>query len=228
MTIVRRVLTTLLIASGICGIVLLRRLYIYPGHHLPLTELLGAAGAFLLSAPAVWIKRGSKLYGALSLSVPCIGSGVVALLLWINLVVHWDLSGSLSAWYAFDWIRSAGCGRTYDGYLSAGGGWPRSRFEPGVHVRCEVYVYDDRRDLRNTGNFVEPIVLSRRTIRLRPRPLLPPRQILQPGHGKIHVPRSAGWKDLRSKVAAQVPLRKWRPRESYRSTRSYRRGGVCR
>ncbi len=108
MTIVRRVLTTLLIASGICGIVLLRRLYIYPGHHLPLTELLGAAGAFLLSAPAVWIKRGSKLYGALSLSVPCIGSGVVALLLWINFSRPLGLvCGLLSAWYAFDWIRSA-------------------------------------------------------------------------------------------------------------------------
>ena len=61
-----------------------------------------------------------------------------------------------------------------------------------LHVRFEVYAYDDRRDLRNTRSFVVSIVLSRRTVRLRPSPLLPPRQILQPRDWEIHVPRSGG------------------------------------
>ena len=59
-----------------------------------------------------------------------------------------------------------------------------------MHWQRSAYSYDEFSNLLCQRSVQSCIKLSRRTVRLRPRPLLPPRQILQPGDRKIPKPRS--------------------------------------
>jgi len=86
-------------------IVAVRLIYIYAGRPIPLSELIGALGVLLLSISFIWMRL-VRLHPALAVAVPCIGSGVVAFVLWMTKNRALALAnGFLSVWYAVDWAK---------------------------------------------------------------------------------------------------------------------------
>jgi hypothetical protein len=79
--------------------------FVYPGRQISLREILGGVGVFLLSAPAIWIRRGLMPYKELTIIVACIVSGVSAVLFWVSYSHTFGIIfGVISISYSLDWI----------------------------------------------------------------------------------------------------------------------------